>query len=254
MFKMLVILCFAFFALSSFAKTTHQIFPDNDLWKEDTLDNKSIDTQIVFDKINDIAYSLYKPFADANNEQLVINHKWTDSTVNANCLRSGGVVTVNMYGGLARRPEIGPEGFALVVCHELGHAYGGKPYIQVNNRMSAEGQADYYGAKDCQKKVIALLKLETTVIPETSFMTKACSEVFVDEKEADICVQALIGGQELGNLLAVLKKEPTPNYETPDPYVIPQTTTTYAKTTQCRLDTYLAGTLNKVRPACWFKN
>lgn len=252
---LLVILSFFFIAISSHAvepsNNSKQIIsnfaPDNDLWMEDCLDCKTngLD-QVTFEKIIDVAVKIYKPLADNNNESLTVNKKWTDATVNANCLRSGGSVTVNMYGGLARRTEVTEEGFTLVLCHELSHAYGGTPYIQVPNRMSAEGQADYMSTFDCAKKVLKELKLPSYGSVPTSYMEKVCGS-------NEICLASLVGGQSLGNLLAVLSKKPIPDYETPDPLVTPKTLTSYPATVQCRLDTYHNGALGMPRPLCWFK-
>ena len=226
---------------------THNSLPDNDLWK---YDNKEIGNQEQFNQIIDAGLELFKPLAAANNEKLVINKKWNDATVNANCSRSGGIVTINMYGGLARRPEIIPEGFALVLMHELNHAYGGEPYISVWRKMSAEGQADYMGTKEGLKKILS--KIATSDLEPTEFMKNSCLK-FIDENEQDLCIKGLLAGQSLGNLLAKIKNVSPPNYETPDTYITDETLTSYPKTVQCRLDTYFAGTLLNDRPLCWFK-
>ena len=99
--------------------------------------------------------------------------------VNANCMRNNGVVTVNMYGGLARRPEVTPEGFALVLCHELGHAYGGTPYIFQQAQIAAEGQADYYGEQTCLKALLphvdwSRLRTPWFTSPESRLFGRSC--------------------------------------------------------------------------------
>lgn len=254
---LLVILSFLFVFLTSYSTETakfHKTYyensiPDNDLWKQDCLDCKGLAntvTQETFERIIDTAYEVYKPIADLNKEELLINKNWEDPTVNANCLRSEGTVEINMYGGLARREEITPEGFTLVLCHELSHAYGGTPYIRTYSRMSAEGQADYKATLECAKRVFPKLNPKGLWVAPTDFMIKACN---YDK----VCLSSLVGGQSLGNLLAVIKEEDAPNYETPDPLVVPKTLLSYPATTQCRLDTYFNGALSKDRPLCWFK-
>ena len=231
----------------------HTFVEENDLWMEDGKSDNSIVTEEMFNRIIDIGYEIYKPFADANNESLRINNKWSDSTVNANCSRFFGSVTINMFGGLARRPEVNPEGFALVLCHELAHAYGGRPYISAWRKMSAEGQADYYGAMECHHQVMDALELEGYDIEPTAYMEATCEENFEGDR-AGICIRDLVGGQSLGHLLSVIPEEAIPNYETPDPTVVDRTLTSYPETVQCRLDTYFNGSLGKNRPACWFKD
>jgi hypothetical protein len=226
---------------------TRSFMPENDLHLEDNFMATSNVTEEMFNLIIDTAKELYQPMADAKDENLVINNKWSDSTVNANCSRWWGTVTINMYGGLARRPEVSPEAFALVLCHELGHAYGGYPYINKSSEMSAEGQADYYGSKDCLKTIIQELEDAFLDYEPTSYMTKVCEGDYV-------CLRGLNAGQGLGDLLSSLKNDKVaPDYETPDPLVVKKTQLSYPQTVQCRLDTYLAGALDRDRPQCWFK-
>lgn len=234
-------------SFNSFAKTN--FMPENDLWKEDCLYCKAINglDQQTFESIIDVAYEIYKPRAEANKESLTINKNWEDSTVNANCMRYNGAVTINMYGGLARRAEVTPEGFTLVLCHELSHAYGGTPYIRPATKMSAEGQSDYMATFDCAKKVFKEINANGLGMDPTKFMIDTCKGNYT-------CLSSLVGGQSLGNLLSVLSEETAPNYETPDPTIVPKTLLSYPATTQCRLDTYFAGALSLKRPACWFKN
>ena len=247
-----IFILFAFLTTTFFiGGATHKSFPTNDLWKEDVL-NKSNAGEEVFSHIIDIAYDLYKPLADMNNESLTINKKWNDPTVNANCSRFMGTVTINMFGGLFRRQEITPEGFALVLCHEIGHAYGGTPYLSTWRKMSAEGQADYYGAKDCHHNIMDKLNLQESEVGPLSFIDETCDEHFTG-KRYDTCVRGLQSGQSLANLLATIKKEDQPSYLTPDPTVVNETLLSYPATIQCRLDTYYAGVLQQSRPLCWFK-
>lgn len=242
--KALALLVFGFFALQVFAQVS--FMPDNDLWKQDSLYKRGGLTQEMFNRVITIADNIYQPIATENNEKLIINRKWTDSTVNANCSRNRGKVTVNMFGGLARRDEVTVEGFALVLCHELGHAYGGYPYIYAFAKMSAEGQADFYGAEACHSAVMTEL-LDTAEGPTTDYMFRSCGN-------DNLCLRGLIGGQSLGKLLSTLSNESEPDYETPDTTVVSKTELSYPSTVQCRLDTYFNGTMKKARPACWFKN
>jgi hypothetical protein len=250
----------ALLALSTFAAAQaapnmqNQFAEENDLWMEDSLMADSNVSKEMFMKIVEAGKKAYEPFAKKNNERLVINPNWDDSTVNANCMRRFGTVTVNMFGGLARRPEVTPDAFALVLCHELAHAYGGTPYIMVSAKMSAEGQADYYGAKECLNLVFKEVAAETSMVNPTDYMKQRCAESSLGDDTEPNCIRKLVAGQGLGNLLAVLKKDVAPNYETPDTTVVTKTELSYPKTIQCRLDTYLAGSLSQARPACWFKN
>jgi hypothetical protein len=229
------------------AKTSvHLWVEDNDLWKEDNLNFAAAVDEAMFNAIIDEAEKLYAPIAKEWKEELVIQRNWTDSTVNASAWRDGkGNTEINMYGGLARRAEVVPMGFALVLCHELGHLYGGKPYVNVSLKMAAEGQSDWYGAGWCLKNIVESM-VDQSDIGITPYTKKVCNN---DE----VCMRQLDGGYSLGKLLSVLNKEKIPNYETPDKSVVTKTNTSYPKTTQCRLDSYHNGTLGMPRPLCWYK-
>lgn len=228
------------------AKPSDNFMPDNDLWKEDGFMNGDV-TEDIFNEIITLGHQIYDPVAEQWNETLVINPKWDDSTVNANANRNGqGWTEVNMYGGLARRAEVSPEGFALVLCHELNHLYGGAPYIDVQRRMAAEGQSDWMGAQSCLKSITENLSAKGNY-SYTEYMKQKCVN---DE----ICLRELGAGLSLGALLSKLNGEGVPNYETPDRTIVKKTNTSYPKTTQCRMDTYHNGILGYPRPLCWFKS
>ena len=220
--------------------------PENDLWKEDNVGFVANVDEDMFKAIIEIAKEIYAPTAKQWNETLVINGLWTDSTVNANASRDmKGWTEINMYGGLARRKEVIPYGFALVLCHELNHLYGGAPYVEPSLYLAAEGQSDFSGAGWCLKNIVDRLGYMDD-ITVTEYMARVCG------KDLN-CVGRLAAANSLGGLLSVLSGDRAPNLETPDPLVVKKTNVSYPKTTQCRVDTYLNGVLGKDRPLCWFK-
>lgn len=226
-------------------KQQHNWVEDNNLWMEDSLAFVSNVDEAMFNAIIDAAEELYAPVARQWNEKLVIKRNWTDSTVNASAWRNGqGATEVNMYGGLARRKEVVPIGFALVLCHELSHLYGGAPYIDVGLKMSAEGQSDWAGAGWCARKIVET-QVDQSPIDTTPYIEKVCND--------EVCMRQLAGGNSLGLLLSRLNGEAAPNFETPDKTIVKKTNVSYPRTTQCRLDSYHNGTLGKERPRCWFK-
>ena len=216
--------------------------PANDLHTQDFI-AKSAQGEAAFHRIIDLAEEAYSN----TGEQVIISRKWSESTVNANMMRYNGILYINMFGGLFRRPEVTPEGFAMVVCHEFGHAYGGYPYLREKLQISAEGQADYYAANECFGYVMTKWS--------ESIESRRMHSVYIEEKcESDLwCKMSLKAGLSLGNLLGTLMRESV-SYETPDRSRVRKTALSYPKTAQCRLDTYAAGTLGEPRPACWFKD
>ena len=112
-----------------------------------------------FFRLMEVAQTIYDRYIEENNlKSLSIDGRWQDNTVNAYFLPQlqGNFITV--YGGIARRPELTLDGLAFVVCHEIGHGYGGKPDKRAPLfKVSVEGQADYYGARSCLPKIFAEL-------------------------------------------------------------------------------------------------
>lgn len=229
----------------AFASERHSFMPDNDLWKEDNLALAGNEmTPELFNRIIDIGYNLYAPYAQQSGERLVINRDWYSSTVNASAGRDGrGHAEINMYGGMARRRELRPLSFALVFCHEASHLFGGSPYIDQRLFVSAEGQSDWMGAGWCLTNVIQRLG-DNTPYYATSYMNQVCGS-------NQNCLKGLDAGNGLGALLAALGSEQPPRYEAPDPYVAPRTNLSYPST-QCRLDSYHNGLLGRSRPRCWY--
>ena len=44
-----------------------------------------------------------------------------------------------------------PDGFALVLCHELGHHLAGNPRVQA--WAANEGQSDYFSTQSCAREL-----------------------------------------------------------------------------------------------------
>lgn len=233
------------------APAAQSFMPDNDLWIPVDAKEVSSVTQDLFNKIIDAGTKAYSQEARDNRETIQIQKLWSSGTVNADVRRSGNSVIIRMYGGLARAKEITPSGFSLVLCHELGgHAYGGAPYIYPQGKLSAEGQADYMSTKECYRRIYAL-------VPEMQEENEQYEEYISNNcaNEDVACKNGLVGAKGLGQLLSsLMQEENLPTFETPDPYVAPETMLSYPKTAQCRLDSYVAGMFQQVRPVCWFKN
>lgn len=69
----------------------------------------------------------YEKILSAIGKALTLQRLWEDSRVNAGTLGNGIEVIIYLYGGFPRHPEITADGYALVLCHELGHHLGGLP-------------------------------------------------------------------------------------------------------------------------------
>jgi len=186
---------------------------------------------------------IYAPIVKARGAKLVMNNNWDDDTVNASAQEMGKTWMVNMYGGLARHPLTTDDGFALVVCHELGHHIGGAPR-KGSSWASNEGQADYFGSMKCLRRVLektdnVSIVSKMKIDPE---VTKQCQTIYKNEGEIALCQRVAMAGKSLGSLLGELGGNSNVSFTTPDKSVVKSTNDAHPKA-QCRLDTYFNGIL-----------
>ncbi len=228
--------------------------------------------------------TLYAPIVKQYGGDLVVEKKWEDATVNAYAQQTGKTWKVSMFGGLARHETITEDGFALVVCHELGHHIGGAPRkisAWASPWASNEGQSDYFATLKCLRKVWNNDNNEEVVRGMTvpAALTKACSSQHLWNADYFTCVRGGMAGNSVARLFMMLRNSTVePKFDTPDAKVVTKTDDNHPAT-QCRLDTYFQGALCEVsmnedvtastevtgtchaslghtrglRPACWFK-
>jgi len=240
------ILAAALAALTLPAVASAQFAPKNDLWKQDAairkMDPKM--TQKEFDAISQGVIDVFAPFADLHGGKLSVNADWNDSTVNASAEENGTSWVVNMYGGLARRPEITYDGYKGVICHELGHHFGGFAFYSDDDWAAAEGEADYFATQFC----LGLLFVDEKAVNAT-FRTNVpkpvqakCDLAWKTVDEQNLCYRIAAAGQSLANLLAKLEGAKVPDVTKPDPSIVTTTDVDHPHA-QCRLDTYFNGAL-----------
>lgn len=253
--------------------------PDNDMYigVNDKAANDM--TEERFNEIIDKVADVYAPIIRGKKGTLKVNRKWSDGTVNASAQRSGSTYIVNMYGGLARHNDVTDDGFALVICHELGHHLGGAPKVKrfFSTWASNEGQSDYFASAKCFRKVYEnddnVAIVAEMDVPATA--TKKCTEAWGSQEDIALCQRAAMAGKSLSKLLA---RSGMPRFDTPDTSVVSRTNDRHPAG-QCRLDTYFQGSLCEkhhtdevsdrdakvgvcnrstghdegIRPLCWYK-
>lgn len=219
------------------------IAPENNLrisqWDKAANDMTKERFLAIIKSVSDI----YAPIIKSKGGTLSMKNNWNDDTVNASAQRSGNTWIVNMYGGLARHQLTTDDGFALVVCHELGHHIGGAPRKGV--RWAAnEGQADYFGAMKCLRRVLEK-KDNITAVSKMNIDEEAsngCKEVYKNAGDIALCQRIAMAGKSLAQLLGSLARNSNVNFNTPDKSVVSTTYDEHPKA-QCRLDTYFQGIL-----------
>ncbi len=260
------------------------ILPENDMWisaDAKSAANSNLD-EAKFNEVIDSVVDVYAPIIRSLGGKLNVERNWSDGTVNAYAHRKNGMWNVAMFGGLARHNTITPDGFALVVCHEVGHHIGGAPKKAswFSTWASNEGQSDYFATSKCLRKVFRNDNNKAIVaalnVPQTVIAT--CAKQFNNADDQAICQRGAMAGMSTAKLFQALRKQPdAPKFDTPDAAVVSKTDDNHPQT-QCRLDTYFAGAIcdiddntdvdqrdeeagvcyrangdsTGVRPLCWF--
>jgi hypothetical protein len=203
-------------------------------------------SETQFNEVMDVVEKIYKPIIAARGGRLVLKRLWTDGTVNASAQQSGKDYILNMYGGLARHETITQDGMALVACHELGHHLGGAPKTGGWNAWASnEGQSDYFANLKCLRLVFAekMSKDFTALSEGDEVAMQGCDAMYSESLDRAVCYRAAMAGKSVAYLFKALRNETvTPRYDTPSATVV-TTMMSVHPPTQCRMDTYLAGSL-----------
>ena len=232
----------------------------------------------LFDTIIDGVTRIYDRHFLLHGQTLNISEVWDTDAVYANAWKMedhrGEEGLIMISGGMARHPDLTPDAFALILCHEVGHHIAGGPMIW---RFSAEGQSDYFGASDCLRKLFLRLgdRLPPSRVHAPRVVRKACADAFSLARGRMTCERIALAGASLAGYFARKRGLTSPLFSRPEQQLAKRTLLTPASP-QCRLDTYMAAALcNRARlpvdhqgprwlcrgevnpaakrPACWYK-
>lgn len=147
---------------------------------------------------------------------------------------------VIVYGGISGLKNGTEDSFVMILCHELGHLYGGKPYSDDYNKLSVEGQADYWSTSYCWKEIMPKLSERTP------------SELSLRQCNFDVtCARGVDAGKVVTAFYADNRNIAHPRIETPNLNQVQETLKVHPGP-QCRLDTLFNGLRGEMRPLCWF--
>ena len=243
--------------------------PENDLKIPVTTLDSGI-TEREFNRVIDRAEAAYRPIVAQKGGKLEVERNWKDGTVNAYASQSGSTWKVAMFGGLARHPAITYEGFALVICHELGHHIGGHPKM---GWATNEGGADYFATLKCLRRTLPDAPSKVDQVAK-----QGCDAIYRDRAARARCAAGAMAGLSAASLFQELRGIPKLSFATPDPAQVAETDDSHPAP-QCRLDTYYQGALcaktlgedvsntdpttgacarkngfvSGLRPRCWYK-
>ncbi len=252
--------------------------PENDLkvpavkFKSRTIATPGLSKETT-DKVIAAVYEVYAPvIKDEFGGILEIVNNWKDERVNAFARRAffSNEYYVEIWGGLARHPEMTVDGLVTVLCHEIGHHVGGAPknvgFFGRSSWSSVEGQSDYWASMKCAKRVyekydnVKILserfkqfKNATNVIEKrktnvSKYVVNKCEAVYDNVDDVALCTRAAMGALSTARMLAAARADGSgndpdfPEFDTPDSSKVDRTFSSHPEA-QCRLDTYLAGAL-----------
>lgn len=255
-----------------------EFLPENNLEIPATVKHGGL-SRDEYHRVIDKVEQTYSPIAAKFGAKIVMERLWDNPRVNAGTIRAqrGKIWKINLYGGFPRHPLVTPDGYALVICHEIGHHIGGAPKKSPQSApwSSNEGQADYFATLKCLRKVFAdddhAEIIKNMNIPGK--VTTACSSAL----EKDLCIRTSMAGLAIASVSADVRKVPTPSFDSPDKNEVLETVEKHPMP-QCRLDTYFQGSIchvskdedvsqtdpligtcheasghkEGVRPGCWF--
>ncbi|MFP5386857.1 MAG: hypothetical protein ACLGHN_12305 [Bacteriovoracia bacterium] len=190
---------------------------------------------------------------------------------------------ITVHGGFISHPKMNYYSMALILCHELGHFLGGKPYVEgrrlsptmvsrAPKEMSVEGQADFFATAECGKRLLAGEQ------PDVDFTTLEQEDIFCHSaNDLNLCKLLYQTSKRVIDIYTDAVREitgydyPYVHFNRKDPQVVDRSLIYVGEypTLQCRLDTMAAGIdcrmdssgkclleggeLIEKRPACWFK-
>lgn len=237
-------------ASSLAAAEVHNCFPDNNV-KIPTGMKSFGGTgigQFEFHQVIDKFERIWKPIVkEKYGKELIVRRLWDEDRVNAKATRdddNNPVIVIN--GGLARHMDMNPDALLLIMCHELGHHYGGAPknFRGRSTRRSwssAEGQADYFASNKCMPKLMEDYQASNkSFSPPVDKMTmseieKVCS--------SEYCKRTSMAALSLGRVFASLKYDWHPPKVNKKSELVVDNTFYKHPEPQCRFDTFIAGVM-----------
>ncbi len=165
---------------------------------------------------------------------------------------------IGVGGGLLLLKDMTEEGLTLVVCHEIGHLFGGFPFVREGFTglllpLSVEGQADYFAAQVCLKRLWSGVDnsrnrqgVEYRAAIEAP-AANLCERSYLRRNEQQLCYKIIYAAQSfvlsLGSAEEVARP---PSVETPEQTEVDATWGLHPMA-QCRYDTFVAAALCPTR-------
>ena len=105
--------------------------------------------------ISDFGYA-YKTNLARAGQKLLVRKEWTNNAFDMSIKHpTANTLVLNVTNGVISNKRMTEDTFRLLVCHELGHFFGGAPKLKSSDWAANEGQSDYYATSKCMKRMIS---------------------------------------------------------------------------------------------------
>ena len=227
------------------------------------------DLDMVYTKARAKFLEVYGPMVEAQRQvKLNLALDKENTTTPAGVSLYADHAQIEIGSDFHRDPAMTPDAYLAMLCHEVGHVLGGKPYSEnsLNSSpqwvskipSSSEGQSDYFSSLACMKKVFADSTPGTvTDFAVTPRVKGLCISQYPKILDQNICQRSVKSGFELMHFIASIYERFNSNGDIPTlamdkPEERGLSWGRLYPSIQCRFDTILAGALNQPRPDCWF--
>jgi hypothetical protein len=203
-------------------------------------------TQKQFNSIIDNIINEYKEIFKQHGWILGARKRWKSNTESASYeFETSTKVNLVIHGGVAKAMEMTVDALAVVTCHELGHLYA----LIDRQHIPGEGGADYFAIlSKCTLKALDNVRQSRKVLlPKEVISSCTRSRIYLSKE----CERVNRASYSASQTRARVLGHRSVSFLTPDPTVV--TETSYDLTSsQCGLDTFLAASLGRFPPRCWF--
>lgn len=223
----------------SFQTVYASFIPKNNLSIPPTAAEQSGISEQEFENIvDDVASTFIQAAPNTLGKPLKVQKLWSDGTVNAYASRDSESAYVTFFGGFARHPAMTADAMANVVCHEIGHHFGGFPFYSALSWAATEGQADYFASSICLKNYWMKKNFDAQYyankIPQDAQLK--CDSTYSSEKARAVCYRIISTNLDLAKFYAAIYHIKEPQLNTPSTKVVLTTFQSHPQP-QCRLDT-----------------
>lgn len=241
-------------------------------------------SEVDYLKLTSALKSIYGKKVEATNNNLKFTLKDSIEAPNAYAAKTAdGNWEITVIASLLSLQEQTKASLGIILCHEIGHFFGGEPYVvgiqmtpavrsRAPKKMSCEGQADYFATSECLKELSSKLPdlFEGNQGLINPVVDHYCDESYLAKEESIVCRESLVASYQAVRVYQRIMEElrvpssffgkveneksnRTLNYvgEYPD---LDCRYETFVKGALCsNLNGNVCNTLKWKRPSCWYQ-